>query len=258
MPVSQPKIYNVDRYVLAADLHLPDASDRVPVVILLPGFTQTKEEAVLIALAESLTEQGIAAIRFDYAGIGASEGTVADDYRLSYMLNDVDTIWQFCFHHDRLDPARIGIWGYDLGGMMAVISAAENTRISPVCAVSAPARFGSSAIVEEQAADWESNGVWNRTMTDGRMLAVPYAFFADARKHAAAPMIPALTQPLMVMLGSEDTQVLPIDTRSYFDRATDPRELVIIDGMDHDGITDPQYQSQIIDSSVRFFHQYLV
>lgn len=238
MVTASPKIYNVDRYILATELLLPDAASHgagpYPAMILLQGYQQTTDQPYLRRLAEALVTAGIAVATFDPSGIGASEGTLEDDYRISYWLNDVDTIWQYLFHHEQIDATRIGVWGYELGGMIAVIAAAENSRITPVSIVMAPTRFA----VLEDAAKQASE-----------------VFVRDAKKHTGLTMVAALKQPLQVIIGGKGTIVPPDDTRRYTEAVNDadhPATVVEVADLGDDGITSDKVQAQITEAVISF------
>lgn len=234
MHIEQPTIYNVDRYRLAADLHLPEGRGPFPAVIILPSFLGTKDHASVQSLAEAFVGNGIAAIRFDPSGIGGSEGTIADDYRVSYYLNDVDTIYHFLFHHKAVNEEKIGICGISMGGMCAAIAAHENTRISPVSMVIAPQRICDCAWLNPLMKEWKSNGELAVEDRERGTLKVPYAFAKDAMRYDAAVAAAELSQPSQVILGSADTIVAPDDSTALFNAlTTTDKELLEIPGMDH-------------------------
>ena len=58
---------------LASVIHRPKAEGRCPGVILIHGFTGSKEELHIKQLGIDLAENGFVAVRFDASGLGASE-----------------------------------------------------------------------------------------------------------------------------------------------------------------------------------------
>lgn len=256
MKHEQPKIYNLERYVLGADLHMPDTKKKVPAVILLHGFCGFKDQTNIVALANLLAENGIAAIRFDASGFGTSEGTVEDDFRVSNYLLDIDYVYHFLFHHEGINPAQIGIWGVSMGGTMAIVYATENKGIKAVSGVSCPGVLGEAAWIKKQLPNWEKTGHLEMDTEVYGTVQVPFSFVKDANRFGnALQKAPKLTQPLQIIVGAEDDVTLPDDSRAIFDAAPDPKEWVEIPGMDHNYEDD--FVDQVNQPVLAFFQSHL-
>lgn len=118
-------------------LHLPQGADeggktRYPAALLCHGFGGNKSGRfrLFVRLATRLAEAGIATLRFDFRGAGDSEGDFADT-TISGLSDDVRCALKWLQEHPQIDPKRIGIVGRSLGGMIAVLCAAE-TPISSI------------------------------------------------------------------------------------------------------------------------------
>lgn len=255
--ILHPKIYNIDRYVLACDVHKPTGKGPFPAVVLLPGFMGYKDEHHLVALAEHLAKNGYLAIRFDPTGSGKSEGTIEYDYRLSTYLNDIDTIVTYLKHQDLVKPNAIGLWGHSMGGMLAIIYAAEYDVVKAIGAVSPPMFIGSSTWMKELIPEWEKKGkVVIETASRGK-ISVPDAFLRDARKYNALTSVKELKQPILVVVGKADDVVLPKDTMTIFEAAHEPKQFLEIMDMKHDYAEVPEQVTKINEETTAFFDTYL-
>lgn len=255
--ILQPKIYDPDRYLISTIIHKPAGKGPYPAVIILPGFGDGKDEEHYSSLAELLCNGGYLVVRFDPTGIGSSEGTVEEDYRISTYLNDVDTIITFLKHQGNIDEKRIGIWGSSLGGMLAVVFAAEYTFIKAVVTVSPPAFVGSSGYFKEEIPNWEKTGKLEIENSKGEVLKVPDSFLRESRKYSALTSAKLLKQPILTVVGAADTIVSPEDSKSIFDAVSGEKKLLEIPAMTHEYADEPENLKKVNEETKKFFDEYL-
>ncbi|HAC23171.1 MAG TPA: alpha/beta hydrolase, partial [Porphyromonadaceae bacterium] len=100
-----------------------------PVVVLLSGSgPQDRDEALMghrpfLVLADYLTRNGIAVLRFDDRGVGKSQGTY-HKAGVNDFANDADAAIQYLKTRKEVNPKKIGIIGHSLGSSIAFIEAA--------------------------------------------------------------------------------------------------------------------------------------
>jgi alpha/beta superfamily hydrolase len=125
--------------VLEAALHLPEGSGRpLPGVVVChphPQYGGDMENNVVMALVEALVSRGIAALRFNFRGVGRSTGAF-DGGRGE--ARDTDAALALLAAHDDIDSKRVGLAGYSFGAMMA--TAAVDERVRALALVSPPAQ----------------------------------------------------------------------------------------------------------------------
>lgn len=119
-----------DSYTLRGMMHVPEGADaehKVPMAIILNGFTADRCDSYFINVAVSriLCDAGIACVRFDFMGSGESDGDFQD---MSILTETADTeaVLRFVQHLDFVDTGRIAIQGLSQGGMVAFLVAARH------------------------------------------------------------------------------------------------------------------------------------
>jgi uncharacterized protein len=114
-----------------ADLYLPDNGDGpFPTVIAVSGF-QGQKVIHPQRFARALTPRGFAVLGFDYRGFGLSEG---ERGRLvpQEWAEDIRAAVDRMAAHPSVDPDRIGLLGWGLGGGVVVYEAADDERVKAV------------------------------------------------------------------------------------------------------------------------------
>lgn len=111
-----------DHGKLSAVLQTPDGKEKFPLVIICHGFTGNKNSLLLTDLANQLEARGIASIRFDFNGHGASEG----DFQDMTLLNEiVDAKKVYDYARGLPNVTTISIAGHSQGGVVASMLAGE-------------------------------------------------------------------------------------------------------------------------------------
>jgi fermentation-respiration switch protein FrsA (DUF1100 family) len=105
-------------------------------VVLLHGFTATRDVCRLEAFGEALAEAGIAALAFDYRHFGESGGSPRQLLDLRRQYEDCDAALAFARAHDRIDATRMAVWGTSFAGGHALDAAVRHPWLAAaVCLV---------------------------------------------------------------------------------------------------------------------------
>src|SRR5215471_1982584 len=127
------------RVLLDASFFTPAGGDRVPAILLSPGFGETKD--AVRAQAEYLARAGFAVLTWSPRGTGASGGQIGLDSP-DYEVKDTTQLVTWLAHQprvllDRPGEPRAGIAGASYGGGLALLAAAYDHRVDAVVAQSA-------------------------------------------------------------------------------------------------------------------------
>ena len=119
---------------LAATLTLPKGEGRFPAVLLLSGSGPDDKDYSKFGhkrfwlMADTLTQQGIAVLRFDERGVGNSTGDFSQA-GFKEFTDDVESLISELVKHPKINLNKIGLLGHSEGAMVASISAFENPHI---------------------------------------------------------------------------------------------------------------------------------
>jgi uncharacterized protein len=221
--------------VLRGMLHLPSGPGRFACVVFLHGFTgNSKEDHFLfVKLARQLEKAGIAALRFDFAGSGESDGEF-DQMTATGETDDAAAALDFLLAHPRLDRARVGVCGLSLGGCVAALLAGRRgDDLAAAVLLSAVSDFGNIII---NLSGEKKEQLTRLGYVDWDGLATRQAFFEDARGIHAAEKLAAFPRPVLIVHGEKDAVVPPAQAekfRSARAAALTPTELVMIPDADH-------------------------
>ncbi|MFB3921476.1 MAG: alpha/beta hydrolase [Terriglobia bacterium] len=248
---------NRRRKMLRGMMHLPEGAKRghrSPGVAFFHGFTGDRMEShwLFIKCARALAKAGIAALRFDFAGSGESEGEFRD-VTLRGELNDALDAVAYFRRRKEIDPARVGLCGLSLGGC---ITACIASRVAAKAVVtwSAVAHPGLMREIAERFAP-KVPGRADLWEYDARE--VSRRFLDGAVKFDAARHLARYDGPTLIIHPGKDAHV-PVSHAEDLFRASQAaaKERVIIAGADHT-YTSLAWEREVIDRTVAWFRAHL-
>jgi hypothetical protein len=243
--------FQVEGQWLYGMLHLPEATRRVPGIIMVHGFTGQRIEAhrLFVRAARTLAAAGIAALRFDCRGSGESEGEFVD-MTVSGEIADARAALGFLAARPEVDPERLGVLGLSLGGAVAACLAGSDPRVKAL-ALWTPVAYlmglaGPGVIppgAEQQLATlgWVDLG-GNRV---GR------AFVEELPSIRPLEAVQGYCGPALLVYGTCDQALSPEHTQGYLQALPGPTEYVTIEGADHVFSSYP-WETQAIEATVRW------
>jgi len=124
---------------LAATLQVPEMKQgaKVPLVIIMHGLGSDKDNTLFAALADSLQENGIASLRFDFNSHGKSEGNIVD-MDFNNLQADAEKVLNYARKLDFV--SSISLAGHSMGGVIAsMVAGREGTNKIKSVVLFAPA-----------------------------------------------------------------------------------------------------------------------
>jgi dipeptidyl aminopeptidase/acylaminoacyl peptidase len=220
---------------IAGILHLPD-QDIPPCVVASHGLLSSKDSEKYIALGERISGEGKAMLRFDFRGIGESEGRMEDD-TVSRRIVDLGSAIAFVKSYAGMGN-RIGLLGSSLGGYVSLIRASMENDIRAVVIWATPFHLD----------DLRSKGTEENPLPGE-------AFFEDLPRHRLLPLLPKVSN-CMVIHGEKD-ELVPVDQAwEIFHSLGAPKEIRVIEEADH-RLTNPSHRHRAIELTTEWFKKYL-
>jgi pimeloyl-ACP methyl ester carboxylesterase len=193
---------------ISATLYIPDQSGPVPAVLMLHGFASSKDEVgnMYAHAAKALAEKGIASLRIDFAGFGKSAGdpgNITVDGELDNAKAALDALRKT----DGIDPKRIGVLGFSLGGGIATLLAADDSSN-----IKSLVTWSSVGDFQNDFVNALGQKAFDRAKEDGivgldlgwRTIALKQAFFDSLAKYKIDDAIASYSGAYLTIAGSKD------------------------------------------------------
>ena len=213
---------------LAARLDAPDEAPRA-YALFAHCFTCGKDVFAASRIAQQLTEHGIAVLRFDFTGLGASEGEFANT---NFSSNVADLI-AAATHLRQAYRAPTMLIGHSLGGA-AVLAAAgdipESRAVVTIAAPSDPAHV--TGLFGDRIPQIEAQGE-AEVLLAGRAFKIKRQFLIDAAEQKVAEKVARLQRALLVMHSPRDATVDIANATRIFTAAKHPKSFVSLNDADH-------------------------
>ncbi len=190
-------------------------------------FTCSKNIAAASRIAQGLAQQGYGVLRFDFTGLGNSEGEFSNS---NFSSNVADLVAAANFLRDNYAAPRLMV-GHSLGGTAVLLAAHEVPECKAVVSVGSPS---SAEHVAKQfscdIAEIEAKGEATVSLA-GREFTIKKQFIDDLK--AAELNIASLKKSLLVMHSPIDAVVSINEAASIFQSAKHPKSFVSLDNADH-------------------------
>jgi len=193
-------------------------------VVLGHGVTAHKDRPLLMALAEGLSQAGLASMRISFAGNGGSEGRFED----AVPSKEVDDLGSILDALESWGVERIAYAGHSMGGAVGVMRAATDARIA--CLVSLAGMVHVDAFFQAQFGQLAPGA----PMLDKPECPWSPALAADAaRTGSVTAQAARITAPWLLVHGDADELVPYQDALDARAAAGARPELVTLPGVDH-------------------------
>jgi putative redox protein len=213
---------------LAARLDFPLGEPRA-FAIFAHCFTCTKDTKAATYVSAALAEQGIAVLRFDFTGLGGSEGDFANT---NFSSNVADLIAAADYLRAKHGAPEILI-GHSLGGAAVLAAAPQITDARAVATINAP--FDPAHILHTMAdarPEIEAAGEAEVVLA-GRPFRIKKQFIEDIQSHRLATGLATMKKALLVMHAPLDKTVGIDNASQIFLAAKHPKSFVALDQADH-------------------------
>jgi dipeptidyl aminopeptidase/acylaminoacyl peptidase len=268
------------------------AGTRVPGIVMANAISAVKE-ITLPGYAERFAAAGFAALAFDYRRFGSSEGEPRNHLDPHDQQLDVRNALTWLRAQPEIDPERIGGWGISLGGVHMLFLGAYDRRFKAVVsvatglntleammgrealqgflamltgdrdrrfatgepatyipAVSLPGGGGAMAFPEANDFYTEAKDTYAPTYDNRLTLESMESLISD---HSAEGISLIAPTPLLMIHGEKDV-IPPAAVRAVFERAGEPKKLVVLDCLHTDLYVREPWVTQSADAAIDWFN----
>lgn len=213
---------------LAGRLDLPDAP-ALAYAVFAHCFTCGKDVLAARRITAGLAGRGIATLRFDFTGLGSSDGDFANT-GFSSNIEDITAAADYLRSTGRAPSLLIG---HSLGGAAVLAAAASLSEVRAVAVIGAPFEAGHALKnFAVQVSEIESRGEARVTLA-GRDFTIRKSFLDDLRSHDQGARIARLGKALIVFHSPTDEIVGIENAKAIFEAARHPKSFISLDGADH-------------------------
>ena len=231
---------------LAGRIDYPVTGEPIGYALYAHCFTCSMNLRAIGRITETLASHGIATLRFDFTGLGSSEGDFADT---NFTTSVADFMAATHYLRDNFDPPEIVI-GHSLGGAVVLAATPQLPGVKAVVTIgapSSPAHIKQHLIQDLERIHTEGEAVVELA---GRSFTIRDQLIHDINHVDLSAAIGALDRPLLVLHSPVDNTVGIDNAADIFAAARHPKSFVSLDTADHlitdDG--DARYAAEVIAS----------
>ena len=228
MPIERFQFTGSEGHQLAAALDLPE---REPIAYALFAHCFTCGKDVLAArrIAIELANKGIAVLRFDFTGLGSSEGEFANS---TFSSNVADLVLA-ADHLRKTHKAPATLIGHSLGGAAVLAAAGQIPEAKAVITIAAPSDPAHvTHFFKDKVEDIRSQGKGEVSLA-GRSFSISSEFLDDIAEHNLMAQVAKLHKALLVMHSPTDDTVGIENATRIFLAARHPKSFVTLANSDH-------------------------
>lgn len=246
------KIKNKQGHLLHAQLELPAVDEVTNYAVFAHCFTCSSTLNAVRNISKSLTAYGFGVVRFDFTGLGRSEGEFADSH-FSANVDDLLAVYEYMSIHYTAPSLLVG---HSLGGAAVLVAGAQLPQVKAVSTIGAPADVEHVKHLfidqfEGQAVDTDVE-----VNIGGRSFIINQTFVEHFSKVDLPSIIRSLKKPLLIFHSPFDKTVGIENANKIYQSALHPKSFISLDQADHllTNKADSIYVGNIIGSWVqRYF-----
>ena len=237
---------------LNGSIELPENRAPHNFVLFAHCFTCNKNFFAVKNISDSLISHGFGVLRFDFTGLGESEGEFAD----SNFSGNVEDLFAAAKYLEESYKAPALLIGHSLGGAAVLYAANKLASVKAVATIGAPAHIGHvKHLLKDNIEEIEKNG---RAAVNigGRNFHIKKQFLDDLEKNDLLELIPSIKKSLLILHSPQDTIVGIKNAEEIYTAAKHPKSFVSLDGADHllSKKVDSKYAGDIIGA---WAHRYI-
>ncbi|MCG2431062.1 bifunctional alpha/beta hydrolase/OsmC family protein [Aequorivita xiaoshiensis] len=229
MNIHKVSFTNKDEEQLAGRLELPLDQKPHNFVIFAHCFTCTKNLTAVKNVGRALTNEGFGVLRFDFTGLGESEG----DFENTNFSGNVDDLIEAANFLENNYQAPTLIIGHSLGGAAAIFAASKLESIKAVAVINSPSDPSHVMhLLKDSEQEITRNGK-AKVNLGGVDFTIKKQFLDDLENNTLKDVVSDLRKALLILHSPQDNTVGIKNAEKIYIAAHHPKSFVSLDGVDH-------------------------
>lgn len=235
--------------LLEGNIDFPIDQKPISFALFAHFFTGNKNFTAVRNISRALTKNRIAVMRFDFTGLGNSEGDFADT---NFSTNIDDLVAAASYLEKNHQSPKIVI-GHSLGGAAGIYAANELKSVEAVVTIGSPSNPSHvEHLFEDYIEDIELQGEATFEIS-GRQFTIKKQFLEDIGSKDMIKILRNLRKPILVLHSPQDKIVEVANAKEIYNAAFHPKSFISLDGANHllTNKEDSFYVGQIVASWAR-------
>lgn len=222
----------VDGIDIVGRLYSPGVRDNLPAVCICHGIPSGNPPAPgdggYPALAERICQEGFAVFIFNFRGAGESGGNLD----MLGWTKDLKAALDYLCGLPEVDRSRLYLCGFSAGAAVSVYVASLDKRVSGVAVCACPAEFTFGGVNDPQALVKHFRSI--RVIRDPGFPESIENWYASFRQVSPIQYVAGISpRPLLILHGNGDETVDITHAYRLYERAGEPKQMVVIEGAGH-------------------------
>lgn len=229
MNIQKVSFTNKHQEQLAGRLELPINQKPHNFVIFAHCFTCTKNLTAVKNVGRALTNAGFGVLRFDFTGLGESEG----DFENTNFSGNVEDLTEAAEFLEKNFMAPTLLIGHSLGGTAAIFAAEKIASIKAVAVINSPSDPAHVMhLLKENKDEITKNGK-AKVNLGGMDFTITKQFLDDLENKPLTEIVKKFKKALLILHSPQDKTVEIKNAEKIYKAAHHPKSFVSLDGVDH-------------------------
>lgn len=244
MNIEKVSFKNKDNEQLAGRLELPLDQKPHNFVVFAHCFTCTKNLTAIRNIGRALARVGFGVLRFDFTGLGESEG----DFENTNFSGNVDDLVEAAQFLEKNYMAPSLIIGHSLGGAAAIFASARLPSIKAVAVINSPSNPSHVMhLLKDSATEINKKGK-AKVNLGGIDFTIKKQFLDDLQNKSLMDVVSDFRKALLILHSPQDKTVEIKNAEDVYLAAHHPKSFISLDGVDHllSNKEDSEYVGEVI------------
>jgi len=229
MNIQKINFTNAEGQQLVGRLELPINQHPHNFAIFAHCFTCNKNLSAVKNITRELTSNGFGVLRFDFTGLGESEG----NFENTNFSGNVDDLISASNYLKENHTAPTLLIGHSLGGAAVIFAASKIDSVKAIATIGAPSNPKHvKHLIQNSVEEIKATGKANVSI-GGRPFTIKKQFLEDIETKSLPDVAKNLRKALLVLHSPQDTTVGIENAEEIYVAARHPKSFVTLDGADH-------------------------